>query len=137
MPLQPEREEYLNPYLRRYWLKEGRVIVYQPIPGGDMLKVWFNAVLQGVQEWDTDKPYLEIQDMRGANANPGNQRVAMDLMRRMAYRWGRSAVLISKSPRGQIFAYFVNHVFVPFMGNIKRRVFFTMEEALEWLLEET
>jgi hypothetical protein len=134
--LQPEGEEYINPYLRRYWLKEGRVVVYQPLPGGDMLKLWFDSVLKGLEDCAIDKPYLEIQDMRGANSNPGNQRVAMDLLRRMAYRKGRSALIISKSPGGQMMAYFVNHVFVPFTGNIKRRVFFTMEEALEWLLEE-
>ena len=64
MALQPEREEYLNPYLRRYWLENGRVIVYQPIPGGDMLKLWFNAVLQGLQEWDADRPALPLHSWR-------------------------------------------------------------------------
>lgn len=136
MTLQPEREEYINPYLKRYWLKEGQVVVYQPMPGGEMLQVWFDTVLQGLRDWPPDKPYLEIQDMREASTNPGSQRVAMNLLRQMAYRKGRSATLLSRLPRGRIIAYFINHIFVPFTGNIERRVFFTTEEALEWLLRE-
>lgn len=137
MIVQPEREEYITPDLKRYWLKDEHVVVYQPVGSNkDMVDAWFNAVLQGIRDWPDDRLYGEIHDMRRASANPGNQRVAMNLVRRMSPYHGRSAAIITESRGGKIFAYFINHVFIPFTGNIKRRVFFTIEGALDWLLED-
>jgi hypothetical protein len=135
--LQPEDEEYVTPYLKRYWLKAGRIVVYEIIAGdANTGEEWFNLVLQTLAGWSTDKPYLEIHVMNNSQPRPGDQQRALNLARRMAAYQGRSAIVISKSGGGRLMSYFVNHVFKPFTGNMQRRVCFSIEEALDWLLAD-
>jgi hypothetical protein len=135
---QPEEMEYITPHFKRYWLNNKQIVVYVPMSGEEegLLDKWTDSILSTLRNWSDDKPYREIQDLRQASSNPGNQRKAMTLVRQMAVYEGRSAAIISDSYSGRAFSYFVNHVFKAFTGKIERKVFFSIEEAVEWLSEE-
>ena len=97
---------------------------------------WVETVRATADNWPPNRPYLELHDMREIVVSPYAQAKGTELVRSMEGVQGRGAILINESLTGTILRTFINHIFSPFNRTLKRRVFTSYDEALEWLREE-
>lgn len=129
-----EKTEQITPYLTRSWLDDGSIVIYSPKKSTrDNVDAWHDITLQTAETWGDDKPYLELHDMREAVLTPYSRAKASDLVRQLAKYHGRAAIVIAQTRLGDIIGFFVNNVFSIRKGSMERRVFTSIEDALQWL----
>ena len=134
MEFDAENLEQVTPDFVRYWLDDNKIVVYQPAnTNRSTVDTWVNMVKQTAQAWADDTLYLELHDMRNASITPYSRSKAGELIKFLHGYEGRAAIVLAETRTGEIMGYFVNTVFSRMNQTMKRRIFTSIDEALEWL----
>lgn len=132
----PENLEYLTPTLIRYWLFDGRVVVFKPIgTTRETVDAWFQVATETAQHWPSDRLYLELHDMRQTTVTPYSRQKAGELVKFLSSKQGRAAIVIANTRLGEIMRFIVDRVMSRTRQTIQRRTFTSMEAAITWLFE--
>lgn len=97
----------------------------------------FEFLTNLIEMWPSERPYLSIYDATRSrfSFNPYLRHKATELMRRYPDKDGRTAILLPQTLLGQVLRLFVNVDLLPLSKGREIRIFFSRDEALDWLLE--
>lgn len=130
----PENPEYITPHLARYYLDQGRIVVFKTTnTSRKNVDAWARITEETARSWSENQPYLELHDMREALINSYAQYRANELTTLLSDIPGRAAVLIAKNTVGDIMTRILNLVFNRGQHGRLRRVFTDYDEAVAWL----
>lgn len=136
MIAEAENIEMVHPTLKRYYLHDGQIVVFEPQGvNRDTVNAWLKHTLETARNWSPDKPYHELHDMRQSGITRYSRQKATELTEKLGNVKGRAAVVISQTHTGQIIGFFVNNVFNRFNKTRERKVFTEFDQALAWLEE--
>lgn len=131
-----EKIEFISENLKRYYLANGKIVVFEPTGVNHAtVDTWYNCTLESAKDCPDDTAYHELHDLRKTNLTPYSRQKALELVKALGDRSGRSAILIAKSYEGQLIGFFVNNVFNRIPKTRPRRVFTDYQQALQWLEE--
>jgi len=125
-----ENSEQINDYVRRYWLFDGRVVVYEP-RGDDrqMVDAWYDIALEVGQAWDGSKPFISIHDFREASITLYAQHRARELVSNLGQLTGHTIIVTKNDINGNLINLFVNMMSSRFQPTIKRHAFTNFHKA--------
>ena len=130
-----DREDFeeLTPGLSRYWLMQHQIVVYEATAAyRSVVDSWMNSVIDVMEHWPVDRPYLVIHDFRGKNLvfSPYARKRSQDLILISPQMPGFAAILIQMSIVGYAIQWFMRTAKT---GSVDNRIFFNFDEALDWL----
>jgi hypothetical protein len=131
--LEPEHIEHLTPGLRRYWLMDRQIVVFEAETAYRAdIDAWINGVHDVMNHWPADRPYLVLHDLRASNIvlTPYARRRAQELMLASTDGPGYAAILIANSLVGHTIQWLLR---ISKMGKVQIEVFFDYDKALNWL----
>jgi hypothetical protein len=127
--------EQIYPGISRFWMDQGRIVCYSVTSiTRPAIDAWKASTLEIVHAWPVEQPYLSIHDFSEATLTPYVRQRSAEMSVAFPERlFGRSAVIMPRT--------FVNHLIRMWVTmnlarnnqQIKRDVFFRLEEATEWL----
>jgi hypothetical protein len=136
MMAEAQKIEMISENLKRYWLHDERIVVFEPTGiSHATVDAWHDSTLESARNTPLDKPYHELHDLRKTNLTPYSRQKALELVKALGDRSGRSAIIIAKSYEGQLIGFFVNNIFSRIPKNRPRRVFTDFQQGLKWLEE--
>jgi hypothetical protein len=130
--------EQIHPNVTRSWLENGRIVCFTLTSvARPAVDAWLNASEDTVQSWPIEVPYRSIHDLREADVTPYiRQQSAAAVSRMPTQLKGRSAVVVPRTFTNQLIRLIVTIDLVRINRNIQRNVFFTQQDAINWVLEE-
>jgi hypothetical protein len=134
--LEPDHSETLTPGLRRYWLMDHQIVVFEAETAYRAdIDAWINGVHDVMDHWPADRPYLALHDLRASNIvlTPYARRRAQELMLVSTDGPGYAAILIANSLVGHTIQWLLR---ISKMGKVQLQVFFDRDEALNWLISK-
>lgn len=128
----PDYKE-LMPGLTRESFHDGRIAVWSATTSTkEVIQAWFDYSRQEMQDWPAEHQYLALLDMSRVILTPFGREKAAELTEVRPDLGGRVAIVISASSIGHLTRLFVNR---SLNKNRERRVFYSREEAIQWLEE--
>ena|SRR5579859_6502067 len=119
----------------RLWLHGAQIVCYSVTTvARPAIDAWKEATVALINAWPTERPYLAIQDFSEASLTPYIRKQSTSINLAMpATLKGRSAVVAPRNVLTQLIRLFVSRDLSPQNPNIKREVFFRIEDAITWL----
>lgn len=134
MMVEARKIEMITENLKRYWLHEGKIVVFEPNGiSHATVDAWHDSTLESARNCPAGQAYHELHDLRKTSLTPYSRQKALELVKALGDRSGRSAIIIAKSYEGQLIVFFVNNVFSRIPKNRPRRVFTDFQQGLKWL----
>lgn len=125
--------EQVMPGMTRQWLLDRRIVVFtMTSPSREVSDGWINTVKATMENWPSDRPYLAIHDLTSnkMSLTPYARKHAEELIPLSAMAPGYAAIILPRSFIAQVIRVFLRTQ--KQQGN-QNLVFFSRQEALEWL----
>jgi hypothetical protein len=127
-------DKWVTEHVRRYWLFDKRVVVYQPTGvSRPIVDEWFATVMETLQAWPENQTMLAIHDMRAATLTPYVRARSQELTRKNAHVRGHSLIVLPKNLYGEFIRIFINTVITRDQPHIKRVVMTSLDEAIAYM----
>jgi hypothetical protein len=131
---QLEEDKWITEHIRRYWLFNKRVVVYQPTGvSRQIVDEWFDTVMETLAHWPEGQTMLAIHDMRAATLTPYVRARSQELTRKNAHLQGHSLIVLPKNLYGEFIRIFVNTVITRDQPHIKRLVMTSLDDAVAYM----
>lgn len=129
-----EDDKWVTEHVRRYWLFDKRVVVYQPTGvSRPIVDEWFNTVMDTMAAWPEGQTLLAIHDMRAATLTPYVRFKSQELTHRNAHFHGHSIIVLPNNLYGEFMRIFVNTVIARDQPFVKRIVQTSFDESVAYM----
>jgi hypothetical protein len=126
--------EQVSPDLTRSWLMNRRIVVFRATtPTRNAVDAWIACVKQTMVDWPKEQPYLAMHDFSGPKISmtPYARKRAEELAPLNTGSAGYAAIILAPTYVALAIRLFLRTQHQ--QGN-ENQVFFSRQEALEWLL---
>jgi hypothetical protein len=126
-------DEQIVPGMTRQWLLDRQIVVFtMTSPSRDIVDAWIDTVKATMENWPGDRPYLAIHDLTSnkVSLTPYARKRTEELLPLSAKVPGYAAIVLSRSFMAQVIRLFLRSQKQQGVNNV---VFFSRQEALEWL----
>lgn len=130
-----EDDSWPTEHIRRYWLFNKRVVVYETTGySRPIVDEWFNTVMETLKIWPpAGQSMLAIHDMRHGNLTNYVSDKAKELTKANVDVRGHSIIILPKNLYGQFMKVFVNTVIARDQPHVKRQIMTSMEDAIAYM----
>lgn len=149
--MQQEGVEEIVPYLKRFWLADGRIVGYRvESPKEEIINQWAQLATETLEAWNPDQPYLAIHDLTTPGVSFAYSRqihfniswiginesgqTAVDQIKAARPKFiSRLAVILSLQHSAYVVKVLSSHR-LPNTTRHAAQIFFDQEKATNWLL---
>jgi hypothetical protein len=96
---------------------------------------WFEVTDIIMRDWDSSRPFLVLYDTSGVPLTPYIREKSRKLAENHPHLKGRTAVRVEKTFMARIVQFFLERELKRKQHARQRRLFFALDEALDWLKE--